>query len=201
VNLAHGGAMNHPRLSSIQLAIIALAALRNSEELLADARLLLRHGRAARAYSLAALALEEWAKHIITASAIQRTAASADYWPRFWKRFRDHSAKADLGTMLASDWGLSFTYTDERLQADIDLALRTKLLGFYVDWTEAGLSEPALAVTPEAASDLIEQIGVWIAMSTQLFDGVEPDQLARAKDIPSDWLERLLSGSSRPAEG
>jgi AbiV family abortive infection protein len=171
--------MKRRQPTSEELASLSLAALRNAEGLLDDAALLLGNHRPARAYSLAALALEEYAKHIMVFSAIRRTIIEPGYWPRFWKRFRDHSEKVDLGQMIVSDWGLSFTYTDERLRTDIETALRTKLRGLYVDWTDTGLSEPVVAVTAEAATALIADVGCWVAVSAKLFEGMDGAGAAR----------------------
>ena len=176
--------MKTPRLAPTELATLSLAALENGKGLLDDAQLLLANGRSARAYSLAALALEEYAKHVMALSAIGRTISEPGYWPRFWRRFRDHSEKIDLGKMMVSEWGLSLVYTDQRLEADVKAALLRKTRGLYVDWTDGGLSLPNEAVTASQASELIQEVRAWIEVARIVFDGATAEQLARIMSSP-----------------
>jgi len=179
-----------PRLSAIELASLSLAALENAQGLLEDARLLLASGRSARAYSLAALALEEYAKHVMTLAAIGRVVSEPDYWSRFWRRFRDHSEKADLGKMMVSEWGLSFVYTDERLEADVRAALLGKTRALYVDWADDGLALPWEAVTTSQATELIQEVGQWIEVAQGIFAGASAERLARIGSSPDvvEWM-------------
>lgn len=56
------------RLSTQQMAEVALAALANARRLLADATFLRVSGRTASAYVLAGLAADELGKHVLVAS-------------------------------------------------------------------------------------------------------------------------------------
>src|SRR3989442_2589930 len=68
------------------------AAIENADQLIDDAKLLLKNGRYARAFSLAVLAEEETAKVLLLIGSLTTTRRPQG-WSKFWKRFRSHNAK------------------------------------------------------------------------------------------------------------
>ena len=76
--------------------------LKNSDELIQDARLLFTHGRYARAFALAIVSLEEVGKIPMLTRALSFHAMETHQWKHFWKRFRSHVEKRQLTAGLYS---------------------------------------------------------------------------------------------------
>lgn len=73
--------------------VFAKACLENSEQLVLDAKLLLKHKRYARAYSISILALEELAKFSLIFNIRFSKKWDDKKWKEFWKNIHDHKIK------------------------------------------------------------------------------------------------------------
>jgi len=147
------------------LAACAIAAAKNSEGLLRDAELLARAGRNGRAYSLAALAVEESGKALELATlAVMRESVRARVPLR--RLLEWHQLKLAGGLLLAV---LPFGSIAARLAelpaaelaellgallAPADEADRLKRRGLYVDLEASGIREPSEITRSEVASQL-----------------------------------------------
>jgi AbiV family abortive infection protein len=148
-------------LSSGDLVSAAELALANAEELRAEAVLLAEHGRSARAYALAHVALEELSK-IPMAVRLARDldAGLAVDWASFGRRFRDHGAK--ISTHATADYMFSeirpddsdvAAYLEDLERVPERLARRDASL--YVDFDGSGFVKPDDAITARDVTELL----------------------------------------------
>jgi len=160
VNLSAVKAASRP-----ELAACAIAAAKNSAGLLRDAELLAGAGRNGRAYSLAALAVEESGKALELATlAVIRESVRARVPLR--RLLEWHQLKLAGGLLLAV---LPFGSIASRLAqvpaaelaervdallAPADEADRLKRRGLYVDLEASGIREPSEITSSEVASQL-----------------------------------------------
>jgi AbiV family abortive infection protein len=149
-----------------ELAACAIAAARNAQGLLQDAELLAGSGRTARAYSLAALAVEECGKAMdLTALAVMPAKLRAQ--APVGRMLEWHQLKLVGGLLMAAvplasvAFRLADMPTAELAQtlsimhAPADEADRLKRRGFYVDMDRSGRTrEPSEITEPEVESQL-----------------------------------------------
>jgi hypothetical protein len=88
--------MYYGPLSDDQIAAGRLAALKNAEDIMADAMILHRRRRWARTYVLSQIAVESAGKYFYLFGATISVIEGAVKWPRFWKAVRSHSDKTTL---------------------------------------------------------------------------------------------------------
>jgi AbiV family abortive infection protein len=149
-----------------ELAVCAIAAARNAQGLLQDAELLAGSGRTARAYSLAALAVEECGKAMdLTALAVmpERLRAQAPVGRMLeWHQLKLVGGLlmavvplASLTPRLADMPAAELAQTLSILDAPADETDRLKRRGFYVDMDRSGRTrEPSEITEPEVRSQL-----------------------------------------------
>jgi AbiV family abortive infection protein len=174
---------------------LARAALDNSSNLLADAKLLLNEGRHPRALALTVLAAEEFGKHMICMSAAAFDLEDPTEVKKFWKRFRSHEAKyqnwhGQLIDYIAIDPRTPFEPSkvepdlwDEMWQEMphvVEEAMTLKLRALYVDEQDGQPTRPDDLVDPELA------ITAWKDVSMI----VEDAQTRWARTDLSEFLER-----------
>jgi AbiV family abortive infection protein len=142
------------RLSSVQMAELALEAMRNSRRLLDDAAALARELRLPSALLLAGLAADELGKHILVASFYSREGTD-DEWRIFWRRFRKHTEK--LGDALMGAW-IGDLLTDDP-PPSASAFHKQRLAATYVDLSDDGaVHTPVNAVSREAFEAIYESI-------------------------------------------
>jgi AbiV family abortive infection protein len=149
-------------MTDLQLQEVANAAADNCETLLVDAELLFRAGRHARAHALAALAFEEFGKHVISVAALVRR-NEVGFWQKYWRRFRSHSDKLRNARLAVQFFGVwdEFELPDflDRLEEYARADNVRKLRGLYVDVDEHGVvTRPEQAITREEAEGLIADV-------------------------------------------
>lgn len=109
-----------PKLTPELLRAYADAALNNSEELLAEAALLLEHDHMARAYFLAFSSVEEAGKALLAFHAQLRNLADPAVCARLKAHMADHRQKI---TYALSMWALNDSDQRAGLEKALDLAL------------------------------------------------------------------------------
>ena len=124
---------------------LALACLSNGGDLLADAELLLRHGRHPRAFSLAVLSIEEYGKACQALAVINSGGApeAVEDYDRLSPR---HGQKISLALLFHSFIDPGEDFSDdfpERLDLLVHDAASRKMRGFYVDRVVGGLATPS----------------------------------------------------------
>lgn len=127
------------QLTLEQVANARLKALRNAEELVADARCLYRKSRWARALFLSQIAVEEAGKYFYLASSCVMIIKRSIDWSRFWKTLRSHSNKTTLFLMM-EDALLSEPSEPPRaikeFKGDAHILERGKMWALYSDFEQ-----------------------------------------------------------------
>lgn len=184
-----------------ELLAAAAAAARNSGDLVRDAEILAQAHRTARAYSLAALAVEEVGKTIALAGLAGMPEALKARAP-VGRMLEWHQLKQASGQFVAvvpyGRHGLAPTLLDMpeddlaqilcSLKVPAEEADRLKRVGLYVDVGRGSqILEPTEVTEAEAARQL--------ARARQAADGVqillEPDEQARVAHPPAEEIELL----------
>lgn len=188
-------------LTSRVLADATLASLRNSQRLIADAETLLLNGRYPTAHALAVLALEEFGKHVMCASANIRGHADEEYWRRFRRRFRDHRDKLRNALLLA---GLMAT-TEEEMEPldDLEAAAKredfAKLRGLYVDLDRSGtVYEPVVTIGRQEAEKTVATVRLLVRLGGATFG--DPDRVHAVFETLADRAGEAAAWAARAAD-
>jgi AbiV family abortive infection protein len=180
-----------------ELAACAIAAARNAQGLLQDAELLAGSGRTARAYSLAALAVEECGKAMdLVALALmpERLRAQAPVGRMLeWHQLKQVGGLlmavvplASVASRLADMPTAELAQTLSILDAPADEADRLKRRGFYVDMDRGRrIREPSEITESEAESQL--RRARQAAASAFVLLGTDPQ--ARLASPPAESVE------------
>jgi AbiV family abortive infection protein len=161
------------RLSAVQMAAIALEALRNSRRLLEDAATLAAQGRLPSAFMLAGLSADELGKHMRVTAFYSREGTDEE-WRKFWRRFRNHTDK--LGDVLFAAWAGDLT--DEH-PPNISEFHKQRLAATYVDLSDDGrVQTPANLVTRRAFETVYQSIERELEFCEGLMRNATPQQLA-----------------------
>jgi AbiV family abortive infection protein len=147
------------------LVTLIQACLQNSEDLLADARLLLNAGRAPRAHALATLALEEVGKSCVCILGLFPTpersfgVRSAD---DFWAAWTSHTdkllwARGVLSLLIREPDGPVMAAFERLADAARGEHLR-KMRGLYVDYAPDGSVLLPADITASEADELISDV-------------------------------------------
>jgi len=177
---------------------------RNSREILDDAKLLLEHGRYARALSLSVIAYEESVKKaaLLSLYAVQ---ANDKLRKKFWQEYRSHTTKSSFlvrrAAVRGAFEGQNIEEKSQRIGKIMDLY---KQLGFYADSYETDEGDkfwanPSESVTPESAKETFEMISRLVGSPV---DKMEDEKLRKFRwqviraidEHPQDQvLERTLA--------
>lgn len=180
-----------------QLATCAIAAARNAQGLLQDAELLAGSGRTARAYSLAALAVEECGKAMdLVALAVmpERLRARAPVGRMLeWHQLKLVGGLlmavvplTDVASRLADMPTAELAQAMSILDAPADEADRLKRRGFYVDMDGGGVTrEPSEITHLEVES----QLGRARQAAASAFVLLGTDAQARLASPPAESVE------------
>jgi AbiV family abortive infection protein len=172
-----------------------LAALDNAERLAQDAEMLLREGRYPTAHALAVLALEEYGKHILCASATIRGHADPSYWRKFRRRFNSHRDKLRNALLLTGL--LAKTEVEMEPLDDLEAAARrrdfAKLRGLYVDIDRGRVLDPTTTIAPKDAEETIAAVTRLLKLGRLVFAGqaevvqrVFADAAERARELAQE---------------
>jgi AbiV family abortive infection protein len=135
---------------------LVCACVENGHGLLADAKLLLEHGRAARAVSLAVLAVEEYGK-ACQAMTVVNSGGSAEELSEYSRLSTRHGGEITAALILQSvrrERKFTDDFPDKLNRLAEDSSVR-KMRGFYVDRSVDGLSAPRDIPTSDA-TDAVE---------------------------------------------
>jgi AbiV family abortive infection protein len=180
-----------------ELAACAIAAARNAQGLLQDAELLAGSGRTARAYSLAALAVEECGKAMdLTALAVmpERLRARAPVGRMLeWHQLKLvggllmavvplDSLTSRLADMPTAELAQTLSILDE----PADEADLLKRRGFYVDMDRSGRTREPSEIT---AQEVESQLGRARKAAASAFVLLGTDALARLASPPAESVE------------
>jgi AbiV family abortive infection protein len=142
------------RLTSQQMAEVALEALKNARRLYDDAMILRIGDRLPSALMVAGLAADELGKHILVSSFYIRD-QTEDEWRNFWKRFRRHEAKLD--DALLSAWAGDLLSEDP--PPDAAAFHQERLLATYVDVSDDGaVSTPSEVVVQQRVDKFLAML-------------------------------------------
>jgi len=150
---------SEPGQQALHWRTLVLACLSNGGDLLADAELLLRHGRHPRALSLSVLAIEEYGK-ACQALVVINSGGSPEAVRDYKQLGGQHAPKISLGLLFHSFIDPTENFSGnfpERLDLLVRDAASRKMRGFYVDQVNGGLATPS-DVDPSEAEQAI-QIG------------------------------------------
>lgn len=175
------------------LGALALAATRNSQRLLDDAELLLKHARRPSAYSLAVLAFEEAGKAWLTIVTMMVPADVRPDWPHddlIAKHVDKLMAAQMMANMFASayrgqDIMASLINTSENLEELAREHNQAKQRGLYVDLLDATVWEPA-SVTKDEAQRMVTIVRGLLDNGCYLTD---PEFIAWLTDETQEALE------------
>lgn len=160
-------------LSAVQMAELAIEAMRNSRRLLEDAAALAEAQRLPSAFMLTGLAADELGKHILVASFYSREGTEDD-WRKFWRRFRDHTEK--LGDALIGAW-IGDLLADEPPPRANDFH-KQRLASTYVDISGDGtITTPTIAISREAFDAAFESIDRELTYCEGVLAHATPEQL------------------------
>jgi len=143
------------RLSSEQMAQVALEALVNARRLFDDAVRLRLAGRLPSAFMVAGLANDELGKPVLVSSFYGVRKETDEEWRKFWRRFRNHESK--LGDALMGAW-IGDLFTDKP-PPDVAGFHQERLLATYVDVDPVGaVSVPAQLITEHRVDEVLSLI-------------------------------------------
>lgn len=162
------------QLSLAEIAAGIAAVLQNARTLVADAQLLLEHGRYARAKAVAISALEECGKASVLGHMSTITPSTQSLWRRRWREFRSHQMKGRYGyVQLIDDEGRTdvlslldevpgVVHASEGVEGD-------RQAGVYVDF-DAGTRrwETPITTTAEEAGGYVEEAVTAVARQSAL---------------------------------
>lgn len=148
------------------LGEFALAAARNYRRLLGDADILLKHGRAPSAYSLAVLAFEEAGKAWLSVLAMMLPDNIRPEWP-FDGLMAKHTDKLMAALAMANLLASASSGNDivtglVEIGEDLDQLAhehdKDKQRGFYVDLLDGAVQEPATRITKNDARRMMDTV-------------------------------------------
>jgi AbiV family abortive infection protein len=170
-----------PVPSNDQLQSLIPALLSNASSLLDDAALLLRHGRAPRAFALAALAGEELGKVYLCLSAL--LPGDEIEGKQFWWAWRHHGDKVDSMRSYAAAFVDDLeSLAVDRLGAEAEAIAAKKLSAFYVDFDGTTVEVPE-QVSLEEAQTLLEATRRSVEHAGRYLGGMTPDVLEAIHDL------------------
>lgn len=117
------GSPNMPKMTAALLRSYSEGALRNADELLDEASLLLDHNHNARAYFLAVAGIEEAGKALIAFDAQNRNLTDPAVCTKLKIHMENHSQKINYALSM---WALSNRDQREALQMALELILHVK---------------------------------------------------------------------------
>jgi len=141
-----------PSAPELEWLALARACATNGDDLLSDASVLLEHGRAPRALSLAVLAMEEYGK-AMAAMAIIGSGGAEDDVRDYDTQARLHRPRLITSHAWADLRNLAVPLDDdyvERLREAVAVAGARKMAGLYVDRTPTGPRVPGEITVDEA---------------------------------------------------
>lgn len=109
---------NLPNLTAALLQLYSGAALRNADELLAEASLLRDHGHMARAYFLAVACIEEAGKALLAFDAQNRNLSDPAICTKLKKSMESHGQKTNYALSM---WAMSSSDQRKALKKALDL--------------------------------------------------------------------------------
>jgi AbiV family abortive infection protein len=164
------------RLTSQQMAEVALEALVNARRLYDDAVSLRQGDRLPSALMVAGLAADELGKHVLVTSFYGREQTD-DEWRKFWRRFRSHQSK--LGDALLGAWAGDLASEDP--PPDGAVFHQERLRATYVDVTADGtVSAPAWIVRQERVDEILFLLQRELSFCESVVAGATPSQYAAA---------------------
>jgi AbiV family abortive infection protein len=180
-----------------ELRACAIAAARNAHGLLQDAELLASSGRAARAYSLAALAVEECGK-AMALGALSAVPEKVRAQAPLGRMLEWHQLKlvggllmamvplGDVAVRLAAMPDAELARILSSLDAPADEADRLKRRGFYVDMDRnRRIREPSEITEPDVTDKLWRARQATASASVLL----DPQAQARLANLPAEGAE------------
>jgi len=129
-----------------QIATARLKALRNAEELIADAEVLYSEQRWPRALFLSQIAVEEAGKYFYLFSSCAALVDGSIDWKKFWKSIRSHSDKTTVFLMM-EDMLLCTGCIEPKLISDFRtnsrILERGKMWSLYADYEQKDFFAPS----------------------------------------------------------
>lgn len=165
------------RLTSDQLAGLAMAALVNARRLFDDAEVLREAGRIPSSFALLGLAADELGKHVMVASVPARK-ESDEQWRTFWKRMGRHEAK--LGNSLFGAW--MSNPNDLGDPPDPGEFHRQRLSATYVDIRNGIVERPDDMISLTTLTEAFASIGRHLQLCERMLDLTDEPGLADAMD-------------------
>ncbi len=164
------------RLTSQQMAEVALEALVNARRLYDDAVSLRQGDRLPSAFMVAGLAADELGKHILVTSFYNRDQTDEE-WRKFWRRFRNHQEK--LGDALLGAWAGDLISEDQ--PPDAAEFHQERLLATYVDITADGtVSAPSQVVGKGRVDEILSLLQRELNFCESVVAQATPSQFAAA---------------------
>lgn len=166
------------------------AAFNNARELVAEAELLLKSGRHARALFLAQIAGEEVGKGLLLAGYTFSLLRGSLDWKRFWKSFRSHAHK--LEAVMMTESLLVPTLRDDERQSELDTLKERashleqgKMAALYVDYLSGHFCLPQSVISSEMASHSLEWAKGRLAMIREI-------EKVYAHKPPENWSQKEI---------
>lgn len=167
------------------------ALLANARSLVADARLLLDHGRWARAYALAALGGEELGKlEVCLDWLIGQPLRTPKEFRRAWQ---DHSEKlANLTAYRAAFMDDPTTIQFESLRHQAAEVGRRKMAAIYVDFDNSGIQTPD-SISAAEAQQLLAMVEAAVGHASGFLAQLTPEVPALMDEVSRSLIEALAA--------
>lgn len=114
------GSLHYPKITAELLRFYSEGALRNADELLVEAKLLLGHGHNARAYFLAVAGIEDAGKALLAFDSQNRNLSDPAVCTKLKSNMENHSQKINYALGI---WAVSSPNPREAVQVALDLIL------------------------------------------------------------------------------
>lgn len=197
-------AKSGPIPSHQKLAALGQASLVHAREQLADAELLLEHGRWPLAHAVATLALEEVGKaHLCFTCMTMPEQFRAGNW--FWPAFNSHTAKLMIAQFIFQMFAQTQTPPPPLLEAIAELGSlagsdhATKMRGLYVDYQDEVVLDPA-DITEQTARRMVSNVSTCLAFMVPLDDSGQVSELAEFTQAWSTMLAENLDSVTATLE-
>jgi len=182
--MARSGPIPHHQ----ELAALGQASLVHAREQLADAVLLLEHGRWPLAHAVATLALEEVGKaHLcFTCMTIPEQFRTGDW---FWPAFNSHTAKLTIAQFILQMFAQTQAPPPPLLEAIAELGTlagsdhAAKMRGLYVDYQDGVVLDPA-DITEQTARHMVSNVSTCLAFMSPLDHS---DQVSEFAEFMQAW--------------
>lgn len=163
--------------------------IKNTESLIEESKLLLKHNKWARAFFLSSIAMEELGKYILFKSAQVKIKYGNHDWNDFWKRFKKHKSKKLLISLFEDVFTNNEILGHKKILKNVNLEESLKMWALYTDFYEDSFSTP-MEVIDEKTAKLIVKLAEVRFLKIKSLQKEIKDIIVEKEDI-EEWYSKL----------